>query len=194
MTDPAVADALATLRATRYRIEDAMTAVPNAAGLYAVYSSAEVWEQLRLTYPGDEPLYVGKAERSLVARDIRTHFASGRTGSSTLRRSFAALLRDALDLRGVPRNPANPERPANYGLSPEHDALLTSWMHDNLQLAVWVKPADADLDAVETSVLDVLQPPLNLAKVTAPSRVLRDARTVMANDVREWAAERGIAL
>lgn len=109
-----------------------------------------------------------------------------------MRRSFAALLRDTLGLRGVPRNPHNPERPANYSLSTEHDALLTSWMYENLELAVWVKPADVDLDAVETSILEVLQPPLNLAKVTAPSRGLRVARKTMADDVRAWGRERGL--
>lgn len=140
------------------------------------------------------PLYVGKAEESLVARDIRTHFASRRTGSSTLRRSLAALLRNSLGLRGVPRNPNNPERPANFALSADNDTLLTDWMLHNLQLTVWVKPSDVDLDALETAVLDALQPPLNLAKVSAPSRVMRDARKAMAQDVREWARDRGIEL
>ncbi|WP_322938032.1 GIY-YIG nuclease family protein [Nocardioides bizhenqiangii] len=183
------------LTGRRHRIKEAEDQVPDAAGLYAVYGSQGVWRQLQLgSADSDLPLYVGKAERSLVSRDIKTHFASGRTGSSTLRRSFAALLREEHGLRGVPRNVNNPERPANYGLSPEHDNALTTWMLNHLQLAVWSKPANVDLDAVETSVLGVLQPPMNLSKVSAPSPVLRTARRVMADDVRTWARERGLEL
>jgi GIY-YIG catalytic domain-containing protein len=86
-------------------IADAAALVPGAAGLYAVYGDREVWRELGLGQPPDgRPLYVGKAEDSLIARDLRTHFGSGRTGSSTLRRSFAALLAQRLDLHAQPRN------------------------------------------------------------------------------------------
>ena len=70
------------------------------------------------TPPDSRPLYVGKAEDSLVARDLRQHFTDGRTGSSTLRRSIAALLHDSMGLRGIPRNPQKPGYFSNYGLSP----------------------------------------------------------------------------
>ncbi|MGW3547006.1 GIY-YIG nuclease family protein [Janibacter hoylei] len=57
----------------------------------------------------DAPLYIGKAERSLVSRDLQTHFTSGKTGQSSLRRSLAALLRVELDLTAQPRNPSRPD-------------------------------------------------------------------------------------
>src|SRR5205823_4167655 len=60
------------------------------------------------TTPGDTPLYVGKAEDSLVQRDLQTLFGDGRTGSSTVMRSFAALLRQSLSLAVRPRDPAKP--------------------------------------------------------------------------------------
>jgi len=124
VSDPTVLEgALASLRASRYRIEDAVQAVANEPGPNAVHGSPDVWQQLGPDHQGDKPLYVGKAEGSLVARDIRTHFASGRTGSSTLLRSFAALLRDSLGLRGVPRNLNNPERPTNLATSLTPTAL-----------------------------------------------------------------------
>ena len=68
--------------------------------------------------PDDRPLHVGKAEDSLLTREIKTHFGDGRTGSSTVRRSFAALLAHTLDLQGLPRNSAKPGYFSNYGLSP----------------------------------------------------------------------------
>lgn len=72
---------------------DAAAVVPPSAGLYAINGEATVWRALGLGDPPDgRPLYVGKAERSLSGRGLGTHFATGRTGPSTLRRSLAALL------------------------------------------------------------------------------------------------------
>ena len=86
-----------------------------------------------------------KAEDSLVRRDLKTRLAVGRTGvsktgSSTVRRSFAALLRDYLGLRVVPRNASKPCHCANFALEGEAEERLTDWMHATLTLAVWPKP------------------------------------------------------
>ena len=116
------------------------------------------------------PLYVGKTEQSLQARDIRTHFATGRTGSSTVRRSSAALLRNSLGLRGVPRNLVRP-------------------------LAYWAKPnTEVNLNDIETAVIKRWQPPLNLVKVDHPLPALGHALRVMADDARSWARKRGFPL
>ena len=136
--DDQVAAARTALTSPRHTLADAAAHVPNAPGLYAIYGDAGVWQDLALGDPPDDrPLYLGKAEDSLVTRDLKTHFGSGRTGSSTVRRSFAALLRDTLDLHAQPRNPAKPERFANYGLVPPGDETLTGWMRQRLTLAVW---------------------------------------------------------
>lgn len=77
-------------------------AVPHAAGLYAIYGDSGVWKALGLgDAQDDRPLYVGKAEDSLVSRDLNTHFATGKTGWSSPRRSFAALLADELKLTAM---------------------------------------------------------------------------------------------
>lgn len=171
-------------------IIEVAAAMPNAPGLYAIYGSPDTWLELGLGEPPDgRPLYVGKAEESLASRDINTHFGSGRTGSSTVRRSFAALLRSTLDLRGRPRNPDKPERFANYGLSPAHDRVLTEWMLERLELAFWEKPDESEspLDELEKAVLAALRPPLNLKDVATPwSPQVRAARKVMADQARKW--------
>lgn len=119
-------EARAALCGERNEIVNALAHVPDAPRLYAVYGSHETWDELDLEGESEQrSLYVGKAERSLVSRDLQTHFATGRTGSSTVRRSFAALLRDSLDLRGQPRNLAKPERFANFGLAQPDDQRLT---------------------------------------------------------------------
>jgi hypothetical protein len=182
-------DALAQDRAKSIR--EAAGAIPPRPGLYAIHGAAESWLELGLGEPPDDrPLYVGKAERSLVARDLTTHFGNGRTGSSTVRRTFAALLRGILGLDAQPRNPARPERFANYGLSAEDDRELTAWMQKHLALAVWPKPEDcsAPLAAIEADVLVAFRPPLNLAGVATPwTARVKAARAVLAKQAQTWA-------
>jgi hypothetical protein len=185
-------EAWAALRGQRYEIVHALAHVPDAPGLYAIYGSRETWEELQLECDSEQrSLYVGKAEGSLVSRDLQTHFATGRTGSSTVRRSFAALLRDSLDLRGQPRNLANPQRFANFGLAQLDDQRLTDWMHRHLRLAVWIKPPGVVLDRVETEVIRAWRPPLNIAKNPHPLAMLKIARQTMVDDARAWAESNG---
>ena len=167
--------------------------MPDVGGLYAIYGEARAWRELALGDPPDDrPLYVGKAEDSLIARDVKTHFVNGRTGSSTLRRSFAALLREPLDLRAQPRNPTKPERFANYGLAKGDDERLTTWMRGRLTLAVWTKQPGVALADVERAMLAAWKPPLNLKDVTTPWRgQVSTARKLMVADARRWAHDRG---
>jgi hypothetical protein len=175
------------LCATRHSVGDAFERCPDRPGLYAVYGTSAAWVELGLqpSYP-DTPLYVGKAEDSLACRDMRTHFTTGRTGSSTLRRSLAALLRNELDLRAIPRNMAKPSHFANFAVAPDGDARLTAWMHDRLTIAFWQKETGCELDDVETSIIGIWLPPLNTSKNPNADRRLRLARKTMADEARRW--------
>ncbi len=194
--DARVADLAVTVAQARDALEKpwllakAEAIVPDRPGLYAIYGDGNTWTELGLGKPPDRrPLYVGKAEDSLVARDVKTHFGDGRTGQSTVRRSFAVLLHDELGLRGIPRNPAKPGYYSNYGLSAAHDAILTRWMRERLKLAVWPKPADCAhaLAAIEALLVAELQPPLNLQGIVTPwTARLKSARAVMAAEARTW--------
>ncbi|MFC7490467.1 MULTISPECIES: GIY-YIG nuclease family protein [unclassified Knoellia] len=181
-----VADALVGLAGERQNREQAAVSAPHVAGLYAFYGDERAWRELGLEPILGQPLYVGKAERSLNGRDVGTHFCTGKTGSSTVRRSLAALLVDRLGLVAVPRNLARPDGSANFGLAPDGDALLSEWMDERLSLVVWVKPEGAPLGDVETKVVRKLDPPLNLDKVGQPRARLRLARKRMADASREW--------
>ena len=186
------------LRGRRWPVKEAPDHIPRTAGLYAIYSDHDAWGDLGYDCRADTPLYIGKSEDDLVERDLATHFAvdtskPARTGSSTVRRSFAALLRDRLNLRAVARNPAKPGHFAHYALTPEGDDRLTAWMHAHLSIAVWPAPMDLDitLKKLETAMLIAFDPLLNLTKAPHPSPRLRAARKVMAAEARESAQAAG---
>lgn len=165
----------------------AVRIVPREPGLYAFYGDDRAWDELDLE-PGfdGQPLYVGKAERSLNGRDVGIHFAAGKTGSSTVRRSLAALLVHELGLVAVPRNLIKPDGSANFGLDSDSEVRLSNWMEQRLELATWTKPEGAVLDEIESSVVRQLHPPLNLDKVGEPRARLRAARKHMADTARAW--------
>jgi hypothetical protein len=97
-----------------------------------------------------------------------------------------------LRLEGRPRNPAKPERFANFGLEASGDERLTGWMVTHLRLAVWPSPDGAILDEVETAVLEQLLPPLNVAKVWTPWRTTVQAgRRRLAEQAEAWATGLG---
>lgn len=188
--ESAACQALTDLVGVRYIRSEATHRVPKAPGLYAFYGDERAWSDLDLAPAFDgQPLYVGKAEKSLNGRDVGTHFATGKTGSSTVRRSLAALLAVQLDLVAVPRNLVKPDGSANFSLDAASDQRLSRWMEERLALAAWVKPEDVSLDEVETAVLRRLRPPLNLDKVGEPRERLRRARGALAAASRTWAAE-----
>jgi hypothetical protein len=179
---------LAALSGSRISLVVAETRVPGRPGLYAVYGPPAVWKELGLGKPPDgRPLYVGKSECSLLARDIGTHFGDGRTGQSTVRRSMAALLREHLDLHGQPRNTEKPGYFSNYGLSPGDDAKLTAWMRKHLKLAIWAPEKPLQLRPVESQIIIRWQPPLNLTDViTEWTSEIKAARKLMADEARVW--------
>ena len=185
----------AALSQPRWAILEAPNKLPESLGLYAVHADKAIWEELGLGAPPDSrPLYVGKAEGSVVGRDVDTHFGDGRTGSSTLRRSFAALLRERLALRGMPRNPNKPGYFANFGLSPSDDRKLTEWMSGHLSLAAWGAPEGTHLLPIEIAVIRAWKPPLNLKDVVTPwTARVKAARKVMADQARDWSPARGPA-
>lgn len=194
MQDPQALAQAATnaLAGDKHRITDAD--VPPLPGLYAIWAPSSVWITLSLE-PGQQstPLYVGKSESSLRGREVNTHFAanaagSSRTGSSTVRRSFAALLAQSLGLRATPRNLAKPGYFANYSLTQETDLKLTQWMHEHLLISVWVAPTDSGvpLHSIERNVIAHWDPPINIDHAQTPRTELKAARAALARQAETW--------
>lgn len=198
LSDPA-ADAVAVLTGTRWSITDAPAHVPARQGLYAIYGDEQahrelgLFDDLEARSPPDLPLYVGKAEASFVSRDLKDHFAmvpgsTAKTGGSTVRRSFAALLRDSLDLQGIPRNLAKPSAFSMYSLAGDGDGRLTAWMQQRLTLAVWEAPNMMQVALVdaEAELIRHFTPVLNLDKNPKKLVRLKVARKAMAAEARDW--------
>jgi len=165
--------------------------VPNAPGLYAIWADGAVTEQLGIGQDGRAaPIYIGKAERSLRDRDLRAHFgvddAKVRSGSSTLRRSVAALLADELELRPVPRGKTASDASKDFSLHPEDERRLSAWMQDRLDLTTWALPVALGirLGDVESRVIRHWDPPLNIMHAPTPRTALRAARAVLRSRAR----------
>jgi hypothetical protein len=169
--------------AARAEVEHAVTALdvsapaislnraPTTSGLYSLAAkSIETVRRLGLAdMPGEKSLrrrilYLGKAEDSLLSRLAATHFATGETGRSTIRRTLAALL----ELSPIPRKSGvrEPSRrqlmtmSANYSLVESDDLRLTHWMEESLEVRA-IEVHREPLKDFERAVGAVLKPPLD---------------------------------
>jgi len=116
---------------------------------------------------GRTPLYVGMTS-NLRARGDETHFSDGGSGFSTLRRSLGALLKENLDLKARPRGTgASKQNFRCYCFDEGGETRLTAWMREHLRIAVAEHP---DPDGIETELIRLARPPLNLNKWPNPHR------------------------
>lgn len=110
---------------------------PVKAGMYALFllPRAELPNFAQL----EKLIYIGIAKDSLRKRDFPQHFKSGQSGRSTLRRSLGAVLKEQLRLAAIPRGgEGDKKRFDNYKFTDYGEALLTSWMEENLEIGYWV--------------------------------------------------------
>jgi hypothetical protein len=194
-------DALEQILRTRMCYSDAASLVKSVPGIYVFHASAAIWSELGLQSPSDSrPLYVGKSESSLKRRPIADHFGersstrrTSPTGSSSPRRSLAALLSSSLSLKACPRNPDSPGYYDRYGLEYDCDCRLTDWMRRNLQISLCPISDPCDLEELEASVAGVVQPPLYLDTVFSQQHrqwveFVLAARRRMAQEAKAWCA------
>lgn len=107
-------------------------------------------------------IYIGKTEKSQKSRDAQTHFKSGKTGSSTLRRSLGAILREDLGLHPIPRSKTE-SRMRDYKFIEESEKKLTSWMVDNLSLSYFlINEGKRIIRKAEIEIIKEISPILNI--------------------------------
>lgn len=145
--------------------------LPDEPGLYTIWAvNEQTFRDLGLDDVDGEPalarrpLYLGKAQDSISSRVAGTHFVSGDTGHSTLRRTFAALL--GLESRPRRSKIANPTPrqlrtlTTNFDLSPNDDEILTGWIAKNLLVRA-ATSAWTPLQDLEHAIGVILRPPLD---------------------------------
>ena len=107
-------------------------------------------------------LYIGKSDKSVKKRTIKTHFANQKTGSSTVRRSLGAILKDELNLIPVPRSMSE-SRCRDFTFINESEKKLTMWMINNLSIGFYNYSAGKKkLKALEIELIKELAPILNI--------------------------------
>lgn len=134
-------------------------------GIYALFFVGNEFPLKQVQPSKDQIVYIGKTESSQISRDRNTHFASGKTGSSTLRRSFGAMLMKDLSLKPIPRSKSNSstERTSHYKFDKPSEEKLTQWMQENLGLSFYPFPCGKKaIDNLETQLIDDLRPILNI--------------------------------
>lgn len=138
--------------------------LPDAPGCYVLVADPEaMWELGLSAGSGPAALYVGKAEDSVHTRVSKTHLVKDRTGSSTLRRSIGALLREELRLKPQSRSPKRTKRDMqNYKLDAAGEQRLSEWIAASIRVC---GVASSDPATTEAGLIRQLHPPLNLTKL-----------------------------
>ena len=141
---------------------------------------------------GGQLIYIGIAKESLHDRDFNQHFKTGKTGSSTLRRSIGAVLKDKLKLTAIPRGTENDtKRFDNYKFVEEQ--TLTDWMKANLEIGYWTpdKPLTYEqLRETEKLMTIELMPTLDLDIRTRRFNPLSDKLDKLRNICRTQAGKK----
>lgn len=125
-------------------------------------------------------LYLGK---SMSPKD-RGHFNTGKTSSSTLRRTLGALLKQELGLHAYARGRAlKPIDFTNYRFDEDGEEKLTEWMNANLKIGFSV--VCDDVRKVEKRLIPYCEPPLNLTDWQNPnSELIKTLRKICADEAR----------
>ena len=173
MTEYTVGDVVRNLSSSRSRPSNLIS--PEKPGIYAIYLR-EMDHNGWFADKAGEAVYVG-VSGNLKQRDFDTHFSSGKSGFSTLRRSLGAILRNELELECYPRSPgASTTNVTNYKFDPAGEHRLTLWMAENLDIGVC--PTEDRIDDLEKLVISELRPLLNLKGWENPDRsAIRDLRS-----------------
>jgi hypothetical protein len=135
-------------------------------GIYALFYTGQRFPFFN-EVPRYEIIYIGKTESSQLSRDARTHFTSGKTGSSTVRKSIGSLLYSTEKLNPIPRNEIDYKkgRFSQFKFDEQSEEKITQWMKNNLAISFYEFPkSKQDIDDLETDIIMNLTPILNIEK------------------------------
>ncbi|WP_428236538.1 GIY-YIG nuclease family protein [Gracilimonas sp.] len=153
-------------------------------GIYAFFYLAKT-ENGMFPIESGKLIYIGKTESSQRKRDANTHFKSGKTGSSTFRKSIGSVLINELTLVPIPRNSSDFKkgRTSMFKFDERSEEKLTGWMKDHIAMTFYEFEGDkSELDVLETQIIHELTPPLLiLAKtvITLSRRIFKGCERML---------------
>ena len=139
--------------------------ISTLSGIYAIgYTGSDSIEGFSVEkLKHRDIIYIGKTKQSAQKRILNTHFKTGRTGSSTLRRSIGAILREQLDLQPTQRGSTHSGM-RDFTFTMESEKSLTEWMINNLSVSfVEYDFGKRLLNRLENEIIYILNPVLNIA-------------------------------
>lgn len=134
-------------------------------GIYALSFIGKSFPLEDFVLPNNKIIYIGKTESSQQSRDANTHFKSGKTGSSTVRKSIGALLSQSEKIIPIIRSLTDIEkgRRSHYKFDDTSEEKVTQWMLDNLAVSFYEYPASKqEINQLETQLITLLKPVLNI--------------------------------
>lgn len=134
-------------------------------GIYAIFYIGDDFPILGNFVSKHQLVYIGKTESSQQKRDAETHFKTGKTGSSTVRKSIGSLLCELKKLKPIPRNESDyiKGRFSHFKFEDKSEKIITEWMNNNLALSFFEYPENKLLiDKLETEIIKELKPVLNI--------------------------------
>jgi len=134
-------------------------------GIYAFFYIGNDFPLLGDSVSKHQIIYIGKTESSQEKRDSKTHFTTGKTGNSTVRKSIGSILCSQENLTPIPRNDSDYEagRFSHFKFDDSSEKIITNWMKNNLALSFYEYPETKELiDKLETEIIKQLKPILNI--------------------------------
>jgi len=136
-------------------------------GIYAFFFIGNDFPLLGDSVSKNQIIYIGKTESSQEKRDAKTHFTTGKTGSSTFRKSIGSLLCEQEKLKPIPRNETDYKkgRFSHFKFDSDSEEKITNWMKNNLALSFYEYPrTKQEIEDLETEIINELVPILNISK------------------------------
>lgn len=136
-------------------------------GIYALFYIGNDFPLLGDSVTKHQIIYIGKTESSQEKRDAKTHFTSGKTGSSTVRKSIGSILCEKENLTPIPRNETDYKkgRYSHFKFDTDSEVKITNWMERNLAISFHEYPrTKLEIEELETEIIEELVPILNISK------------------------------
>lgn len=136
-------------------------------GIYAFFYIGNDFPLLGDSVSKHQIIYIGKTESSQEKRDSKTHFTTGKTGSSTVRKSIGSILCAQENLKPIPRNNSDyaKGRFSHFKFDNASEIKITDWMENNLALSFYEYPkTKQEIEDLETEIINEIVPILNISK------------------------------